>query len=96
MISFFGYPLYVGIIFLALLLAIQRRKHGRAYLIAFMIFGFYLLLVVAAILFPMPVMASLHPAGPRASAAEILARVNFRLLDYGMLFSFQPRSLDST
>jgi len=87
-IDFYPLPFLVGLGLLFVLLTILRRKQRRAaFLLCFSAFWLYLLLVVNATLFPIPLPDGLAFRQP---AAYILSHVNLVPLDFGGLFSLHP------
>jgi glycopeptide antibiotics resistance protein len=77
MLEFFPFPFLTSLAIVIVLLAILwRRKYSRYYLFFFSLFWLYLLLVVGATLFPIPLPQSAREALSRQSAVYILSRVN--------------------
>lgn len=82
--EFVPYPLLFGLAILCVSLVIlKRQKRSYSYLLCFSVFWMYLLVMVSAVLFPIPLPAD-GAAGPSwQSADDILARVNLIPFYYG-------------
>jgi glycopeptide antibiotics resistance protein len=88
MIHFFPYPLLIGLgILAALLLVLQKRGKNPQYLFFFFLFGIYILVLIDAVLFPVP--AAWYP-GERFSRQNLFynfSRVNLTPFTYGNVIS---------
>jgi len=90
-LEFFPLPFVVGTIFLVILLIILwQRKRNWSYLFCFSLFWMYLLFVISATAFPIPLPSGAEELQWRLSAAHILSRMNLRLFYFGGLFSLHP------
>lgn len=86
MLEFFPYPFIIGTCILVVVLGILRkRKFKPAYLFFFSIFWIYGLVLVGAILFPMPIGDIAGQGAGRQSAAYILSRVNLVPFNYSRM-----------
>ena len=81
MIGFFPYPFLIGVFVLALFVFFIRKQFEKSFLFFVFIFGFYLLLVVGATLFPIPF-------AYRQNGFEglRLSRINLIPFNFGRLF----------
>ncbi|HTX91115.1 MAG TPA: VanZ family protein [Anaerolineales bacterium] len=82
MLPFIPYPLLGGIALLVPLL-VRLRRRGPAYLVRFSLFWAYLLALVGATLFPLPILYGLAEGPTWANAAFTLAHVNLIPFYYG-------------
>jgi glycopeptide antibiotics resistance protein len=82
MLSFFPLPFLVGLAILAVTVIILRRKRGPAYTLCFAIFGLYTLLVIGAILFPIPFPIPFLEAPSWERTLRVIARVNLVPFQY--------------
>jgi glycopeptide antibiotics resistance protein len=91
-LEFFPIPLLAGLLILFLLLLILRRRGcSLSYLFFFSLFWLYLLAVIAATLFPMPLPDSAGQIQNGSSAAYILSQVNLVPFDYSHFINSSRR-----
>ena len=92
MLKFVPYPLLFGLILLVVLLILLRRGGSRfSYLFLFSLFWLYLLGVVAATLFPMPLPFLAGGHADRSPAGYILSQINLALFDYSQFKYESPQ-----
>jgi len=92
MLKFVPFPLLFGLILLVILLFLLRRGGSRfSYLFLFSLFWLYLLGVVAATLFPMPLPFLAGGQVDRSSAGYILSQINLAPFDYSQFRYESPR-----
>ncbi len=88
-LEFFPYPLLIGSVILALLLAWLRRRHySRSYLFFFSVFWMYLLFLASVVVFPIPLID--YAGWHRGSAFSILSRINLVPFSFGGLLALSP------
>jgi glycopeptide antibiotics resistance protein len=85
MIRFYPFPLLGGLGILIIFLILLRRR-GLAYLFCFTLFGFYLLFVVSAIVFPIPLPERIGQLQP---PTYIFSRMNLIPFNFGGLFNLR-------
>jgi glycopeptide antibiotics resistance protein len=91
MLKFVPYPLLIGIgILVVILFMLWRHQCSRSYLFFFSIFWIYLLALVGATLFPIPIINGDGQEVGRQSAAAILSRVNLVPFDYSQYSKIAP------
>ncbi len=77
MIHFFPYPALVGLLILAgILIRLRQQKHNFMCLCATALFGLYLLILIDAVLFPIPSGIVTGEIVTRRNIANTLARAN--------------------
>ena len=81
--DFFPFPLLIGVVMLAILLAILwRRKRSPSHLFCFSVFWAYLLLVLRETLFPIPFLGGMDGMRTMQQATFVLSHVNFLPFKY--------------
>jgi len=89
-LEFFPYPFLIGLGILSLILAVLRhRKYSFSYLLCFGVFWVYLMLVVSATLFPIPIVNG--EAASWQSTKYIFARINLIPFDYSRYYILNRR-----
>ncbi len=83
----------IGLLILTVLLVIfWRRKHNPWYLLVFSFFWLYLMMLVSAVLFPIPLEREFILQG-RLDATYILSQVNLTPFKYLILFDGAPTAI---
>ncbi len=90
-LEFWSYPLLIGLVLLGVIVAGLWGKRSGASLVRLAAFGVYLLVLLGAAIFPIPIGAGALEA--RQPFTHILARVNWAPFYYGNLSLINPNAL---
>ena len=82
MLHFFPIPIIIGLILLGLVLFLLRHR-GSRHLWAAAIFGLYLLLLMDAVIFPLPIGREVGPILTKQNIAFTLSRINYHIGYFG-------------
>ncbi len=84
MVHFFPIPCLVGMgLLVILLMRLRQQKQNPARLFFFSLFWIYLLILLDAVLFPLPLQSVSGPVLTRQNVLNTLSRVNFHFFYFG-------------
>lgn len=89
-LEFFPYPFFIGLVILFVMINLPGRRTSIAQKFFLGALGVYLLFLVGAILFPIPLTSSVGGVYPRSPVSAILERINWNPIGLSSLMAQFP------